>query len=160
MQSLHSQMVRGVLSGHCSKKRKHQPRFQQSMHSVIRLVCRFITGPCRGAFPPSFCTKDAFTSTARDSNTGQAGTPLLDRQPVCRRTGSCSEEDAPRVGLEIVRALAGRLSVVRRFRVSPPLSVGFCWRNVFHDALARRNTFSESLLQISWRLSNLRGWSR
>ena len=62
MQSLHSQMPRGVPSGHCSKKRKHQPRFQQSMQSVIRLFCRFMTVPCRGAFPPhSVCKSTSDT---------------------------------------------------------------------------------------------------
>ena len=58
MQSLHNQMPRGVPSGHCSKKRKHQPRFQQSMQSVIRLVCRFTTVPYRSVFPSSFCVQE------------------------------------------------------------------------------------------------------
>ena len=48
IQSLHSQTPRDVPSVRCSKKRKHQPRFQQSRQSVIRLVCRFITSPCPG----------------------------------------------------------------------------------------------------------------
>lgn len=70
--------------------------------------------------------KDVFPSTTKDSDTSrQAGTPLLDYQPVCRRTGGCSEENAPRVGLEILRALAEGLLFVRRLRVSSLLSVGF-----------------------------------
>ena len=59
---------RGVPSGHCSKKRKHQPRLQQSMQSVIRLVCRSIAGPCRGAFPPHYAcksTSDTFLQTGQ-----------------------------------------------------------------------------------------------
>ena len=58
IQLLQSQIPRGVPSGHCSKKRKHQPRFQQSMQSVIRVVCRFITGPCYDAFPPLILVQD------------------------------------------------------------------------------------------------------
>ena len=63
-----------------------------------------------------------FHFNGRSSNARQAGAPLLDYQPVCRRTVSCSEEDSPLVGLEVLRALAESLLVVRRLRVSPPLS--------------------------------------
>ena len=70
----------------------------------------------------SIYTKDIFTSTTRDSDTRQAGTLLLDYQPIGRRTGSYSEENAPGVGFEVLRAFAERLPVVRRLRMSPPLS--------------------------------------
>ena len=58
MQSLHSQMPRGVPSERRSKKRKHQPRLPQSEQSVIHLVCRFTAVPYRSAFPPSFCVQE------------------------------------------------------------------------------------------------------
>ena len=58
MQSLHSQMPRGVPSGHCSKNRKHQPRLLQSMQSVIRLVCRFLTVTGRGRVSALFCVQE------------------------------------------------------------------------------------------------------
>ena len=62
------------------------------------------------------CTRNIFASTTTVSDTRQASTPLLDYQPVCRRIGSYSEEDAPRIGLEVLRTPAERLPVVRLSR--------------------------------------------
>ena len=96
------------------------------MHSWLQLKAPYLhimTPTAAFRRMVSTCAKDLFISTTGDSNTRQAGTPLLDFQPVCHRTRSCSEEDPPRVGLDILRALAERLPVVRRLRVPPPLSV-------------------------------------
>ena len=75
MQSLHSQMPRGVPAGHCPKKRKHQPRLLQSEQSVIRLVCRFMAVPGRGAFLPHSARKSNSDTSlhigGRSSNLGR-----------------------------------------------------------------------------------------